>query len=181
MLIEMFDYCEFSPRSTPHFIELEDGSKRHSAEIKGDQAVEFISQQSADKPFCLSLNFNAVHAVDGNLTPGNEGHYPYPAAVANLYEDIEMPLPKLSDSEIFDNHPDFLKNSLNRERYFWRWDTDEKYQINMKAYYRMISGYDNVMKRVLEALKEKGLHENTIIIYSADNGYYMGNRGFAFV
>ena len=49
----------------------------------------------------------------------------------------------------------------------------------MRAYFRMISGYDNVMKRVFAALEEKGLDKNTIIIYSADNGYYMGNRGFA--
>lgn len=179
MLSKMFDYCKFSPRSTPHFIEQEDGSRRHSAEIKGDQAVEFINQQTDDKPFCLSLNFNAVHAVDGNKTPGNEGHFPYPAAVAGLYEGVEMPEPKLNDPEIFDQHPEFLKNSFNRVRYFWRWDTDEKYQTNMRAYFRMISGYDNVMKRVLETLKEKGLDKNTIIIYSADNGYYMGNRGFA--
>jgi arylsulfatase A-like enzyme len=179
MLTEMFDYYKLSPRNTPYFVEQEDGSKRHSAEIKGDQAVEFIEQQSADKPFCLSLNFNAVHAVDGNKTPGNDGHYPYPAAVGDMYDGIEMPLPKLSDPEIFDNHPEFLKKSMNRVRYFWRWDTDEKYQVNMKAYFRMISGYDNVIKRVLKKLKESGLDKNTVIIYSADNGYYMGNRGFA--
>jgi arylsulfatase A-like enzyme len=127
----------------------------------------------------LSISFNAVHAVDGNKTPGNKGHYPYPKAVAHLYENIEMPKPDLTDPEIYEAHPDFLKESLNRERYFWRWDTEEKYQTNMRAYYRMISGYDNVMKRVIETLKEQGLAENTIIIYAADNGYYMGNRGFA--
>ncbi len=179
LLYEMFDFIRLSPRSTPHFITMPDGSRRHSAEIKGDQAIEFISDQTADKPFCLSVSFNAVHAVDGNLTPGNEGHYPYPAAVAQLYEDMEMPQPKLSDPEIFNNHPDFFKNSMNRERYLWRWDTEEKYQINMKAYFRMISGYDQVMGRVISAMKGKGLDGNTVIIYSADNGYYMGNRGFA--
>ena len=179
LLTEMFDYSKLSPKSTPRFIIQEEGSRRHSAEIKGDRAVDFIKKQSADQLFCLSLNFNAVHAVDGNKTPGDEGHYPYPAAVASLYEDIEIPKPKLSDPEIYDKHPEFLKKSFNRERYFWRWDTDEKYQINMKAYYRMISGYDNVIKRVLETLKEQGLDENMIIIYSSDNGYYMGNRGFA--
>ncbi len=127
----------------------------------------------------MSISFNAVHAVDGNKTPGNEGHYPYPKAVAHLYENIEMPQPDLSDPEIFENHPDFLKSSMNRVRYHWRWDTEEKYQINLKAYYRMISGYDRVIQRVLNAIKTKGLDENTIIIYMADNGYYMGNRGFA--
>lgn len=178
-LLNMFDYFKLSPRNTPYFETLADGSRRHSAEIKGDQAVEFLKNQTTEKPFCLSLSFNAVHAVDGNKTPGNEGHYPYPKAVENLYEGQEMPLPNLSDPEIYENHPDFLKNSFNRERFFWRWDTEEKYQTNMRAYFRMISGYDNVMKRVIATLKEKGLDKNTIIIYSADNGYYMGNRGFA--
>ncbi len=124
---EMFDYYRPSPRSTPHFIIQEDGSKRHSAEIKGDQAVEFIESNPDDQVFCLSVSFNAVHAVDGNLTPGNDGHYPYPKAVANMYEGVEMPKPRLSDPQIFENHPDFLKKSMNRERYYWRWDTEEKY------------------------------------------------------
>lgn len=179
LLGQMFDYFKPSPQNAPYFVQLEDGTRRHSAEVKGDQAVEFIKNQSAEQPFCLSMSFNAVHAVDGNKTPGNEGHYPYPKAVEHLYEGVEMPEPDLSDPEIYEKHPDFLKESFNRVRFFWRWDTEEKYQINMRAYYRMISGYDNVMKRVIASLKEKGLDKNTIIIYAADNGYYMGNRGFA--
>ncbi len=179
LIPKMFDFFKPAPRNAPYFEISADGSRRHSAEIKGDQAIEYINQQSNENPFCLSISFNAVHAVDGNKTPGNEGHYPYPKAVAHLYKNIEMPQPESSDPEIFENHPDFLKNSMNRVRFRWRWDTEEKYQINLKAYYRMISGYDLVIRRVLDALKSKGLDDNTIIIYMADNGYYMGNRGFA--
>ena len=179
MLLDMFDYFKPSPQNAPYFQLLPDSSIRHSAEIKGDQAIEFISNQTVDNPFCLSISFNAAHAVDWDLTPGNDGHYPYPKAVASMYENMEMPRPDLSDPAIFENHPDFLKISMNRERFFWRWDTQEKYQVNMRAYFRMISGIDNVMRRVLEALKDNGFDENTIIIYSSDNGYYMGNRGFA--
>ncbi len=179
MLTELFDYYKPSRKNAPYFEKLANGSMRHSAEIRGDEAVEFIKNQTSEKPFCLSISFNAVHAVDGNLSPGNDGHYPYPNSVADMYEGVEMPEPTLSDPEIYNNHPEFLKNTLNRERYFWRWDTKEKYQTNMKAYFRMISGYDNVVKRVIETLKEKGLDKNTVIIYSSDNGYYMGNRGFA--
>jgi arylsulfatase A-like enzyme len=175
----MFDFYKPSQKSEPHFVQLTDGSKRHSAEIKGDEAVQFIKNQSKEKPFCLSVNFNVSHAEDDNLTPGNEGHYPYLKAVSHLYENIKIPKPDLFDSDIYENHPEFFKNSLNRERFFWRWDTEEKYQKNMSAYYRMINGYDNVMKRVINALKENGLDKNTVIIFSAYNGYYMGNRGFA--
>jgi hypothetical protein len=31
---------------------------------------------------------------------------------------------------------------MNRERYYCRWDTSEKYRINMRAYYRMLAGMD---------------------------------------
>src|SRR5690606_33831358 len=81
--------------------------------------------------------------------------------------------------KIFERHPEFLQTSMNRERYFWRWDTPEKYQTNMRAYFRMISGIDHAIGRVLDELERLGLAENTIIVYAADNGYYMGNRGFA--
>lgn len=179
VLNEWFDYYALSPINSPYVEVGADGRRKHSAEIKGEQAISYIRDIKGDKPFCLSLSFNAVHAVDANKEPGNAGHFPYPEEVAELYRDINMPLPELNDPEIFDQHPDFLKESLNRVRYYWRWDTPEKYQVNMKAYYRMISGYDRVIQRVLDELKAKGLDKNTVIIYSADNGYYMGNRGFA--
>ena len=95
------------------------------------------------------------------------------------YDDIEIPEPRLSDPAIWEAHPEFLKTSNHRERYHWRWDTPEKYQINMRAYFRMLSGIDHAMARVLRVLEEEGLAGNTIVVYSADNGYYMGDRGFA--
>jgi arylsulfatase A-like enzyme len=75
--------------------------------------------------------------------------------------------------------PPFLRTSLNRRRFFWRWDTPEKYQKNMKGYYRMISGIDHVVGRIRRQLESLDLDDNTVIIYTADNGYYMGDRGFA--
>ncbi len=49
----------------------------------------------------------------------------------------------------------------------------------MQAYYRMVSGIDQAIGRFMRALKKAGLADNTIIVYSADNGYYMANRGLA--
>ena len=60
-----------------------------------------------------------------------------------------------------------------------RWNTDERYRINMRAYFRMVSGIDNAIGRFIKALEARGLADNTIIVYTADNGYHMGNRGFA--
>jgi arylsulfatase A-like enzyme len=162
----------------PHFVKLEDGSKRHSAEVIGDRSVEFIKTQPKDKPFCLYMSFNIAHAVDNNHKPG-DGHFPWPKAVDGMYEDIEPAPPKLADPKYFEMQPEFLKTSLNRVRWFWRWDTPEKYRINMRAYYRMLTGMDGVIGRVQNQLKEQGLYDNTVVIYTSDNGFYMGERGFA--
>lgn len=174
---EMFDF--FKPHGRgPYFKKQPDGSLRHETEIAGDKAIEFLTSQPKDKPFCLSVSFNAVHAEDGDKRPGI-GHYPWPKAVDGMYEDVEIPPPRLSDAKIYESQPDILKKSLNRQRFFWRWDTPEKYTTNMRAYFRMISGVDHTIGRVLDELKKQGMADNTVVIYTADNGYYMGNRGFA--
>jgi len=162
----------------PYHKKQADGSTRHTTELIGDRGVEFLKSQPHDQPFCLNLWFNAAHAEDGDKRPG-VGHFPWPKAVDGMYDDLDIPAPRLSDPAIFASHPDHLKASINRQRYFWRWDTPEKYQINMRAYFRMLSGIDGVVARVVETLEAEGLADNTIIVYAADNGYYMGDRGFA--
>jgi arylsulfatase A-like enzyme len=47
------------------------------------------------------------------------------------------------------------------------------------GYYRMISGIDLVVGRIRAALTAKGLADNTVIVFTADNGYFLGDRGFA--
>ena len=86
---------------------------------------------------------------------------------------------RLADPEIFENHAQFLKKSRNRTRFHWQWDTPEKYDANMRAYSRMLSGMDRVVGRVVQALHKQALAKNTVIVYSADNGYYLDERGFA--
>lgn len=172
-----FDEFEAIGRN-PFYKKQPDGSLRHETELIVDRGVEFIKNQPKDQPFALNMWFNACHAEDGDRRPGI-GHFPWPQAVSGMYEDVTIPGPKLSDPEIFNALPDFLKTTINRERYFWRWNTDEKYQTNIRAYYRMVSGIDNAIGRFLSELERLGLAENTIVVYSADNGYYMGNRGLA--
>lgn len=171
-----FDEFEAIGRN-PYYKKQPDGSLRHETEVIVDRGIEFIQNQPKDKPFALNMWFNACHAEDGDRRPGI-GHFPWPRAVDGMYENIEMYRPRLDDPAIFEAQPDFLKTTINRERYFWRWNTEEKYQTNMRAYLRMVSGIDGVIGRFMAELEKQGLADNTIIVYSADNGYYMGNRGF---
>ena len=89
-----------------------------------------------------------------------------------------MPVPRLGDPFYFDVQPEFMKNSMNREPWYWRWDTPEEYAINMRAYYRMLTGMDRVIRRVLEVPEMRGSADKTVVVYAADNSYYRGDRRF---
>ena len=174
---EHFDEFQAIGRN-PFYKKQPDGGLRHETELIVDRGIEFIRNQPKDKPFALNLWFNACHAEDSDRRPAI-GHFPWPRAVDGMYEQDDIAPPHLNDPAIFNRQPDFLKTTINRERFFWRWNTDEKYRTNMRAYLRMVSGIDGAIGRFLKALDAEGLAENTIIVYSADNGYHMGNRGFA--
>ena len=172
-----FDEFEAIGRN-PFYKKQPDGSLRHETEVIVDRGIKFIQSQPKDKPFALNMWFNACHAEDSDRRPGI-GHFPWPRAVDGMYDDVVIAPPRLNDPGIFYALPDFLKTTINRERFFWRWNTDDKYQTNVRAYYRMVSGIDGAIGRFMKALEAAGLADNTIIVYSADNGYHMGNRGLA--
>ena len=169
----MFD--SFKPLNrAPYFKKQKDGSRRHVTEIAGDRAIEFLRSCEEKTPFCLSVSFNAAHAEDGD----KKDHFPWPKAEDGLYDDVTIPAPLVA-TDFWKSLPPFLQNSMHRDRWFWRWDTPEKYQKNVRAYYRMLTGLDRVMGRVLSEVKKKGWADNTIVIFCGDNGYYKGSRGFA--
>ena len=147
----------------------------HEVGLAIDHAITFLNENKSKQPFSLTVSFNATHAEDSD----KENQFPWPPSSDKLYQNTIVPPPLLSDPKIFESMPSFLKKSINRERFYWRWDTPEKYQKNMIAYFRMLSGIDTGIGRVIKELDRLNLDDNTIIIYMSDNGYYMGNRGFA--
>ena len=172
-----FDTYKLISRN-PFYKKQPDGTIRHETELIIDHGIDFIKEQPKDQPFALNLWFNAAHAEDYDNRPGI-GQFPWPKAVDHLYRDKNLPDPILNTAENFDSLPSFIKTSIPRQRYYWRWNTPEKYQTNIRAYYRMVSGIDQAIGRLLTALEASGQADNTIIIYTADNGYHMGNRGLA--
>lgn len=150
-----------------------DGKQVHLADINGDLAIDFI-KSSKDQPFCLSLSFWSPHADDGA-----EEQYFWPDYVDHLYQDVDIPVHETADPAFFEALPEFLQTSMNRERWYWRFDTPEKYQKMVKGHYRMISTVDSVLSRIRNSLDEAGVADNTIIVFMGDNGYFLGERGYA--
>jgi arylsulfatase A-like enzyme len=169
----MFDY--FRPLNrNPYFKKQADGTERYVEDIAGDRAVEFLDGCKPGEPFCLSVSFNAPHAEDNDPR-----QYFWPPSVDHLYKDTLIPVPKTMSPEFFEAQPEFLKSSESRVRFNWRFNEPAKYQEMVRGYYRMISAVDQVIGRLREELERRGLAENTIVLFSSDNGYFLGERGFA--
>lgn len=169
----MFD--SFSPLDrNPYHKKLADGSARFVEDILGDRAVEFLGQGDRERPFCLSLSFNAPHAEDSDPR-----QYFWTAEEEGLYRNAFFLPPRTMAEPFFAAHPGFLKDTESRVRYRWRFDEPEKYQSMVRGYYRMVSAVDRVIGRVMAELRRTGQDRNTVVLFTSDNGYFLGERGFA--
>jgi arylsulfatase A-like enzyme len=96
-------------------------------------------------------------------------------------ELLKIPAPKTATDEHFRRLPPFIANDKNegRNRWLWRFDTPEKYQEYMKAYYRLVTEVDTACGRIVDELARQGLLDNTLVIFTTDNGYFHGEHGLA--
>jgi arylsulfatase A-like enzyme len=162
------------PDRRGYFYKTIEGDTVHLTRYTGQQAIDFIHQAPAEKPFCLSLSFSAPHAQD----PAPDQYF-WQERSNERYKDHVFPDPELDEGEYFSSLPDAVREGFNRTRWYWRFDTPEKYQHSRLGYYRMISEIDDEIALIRKALEEKGTADNTVIILIGDNGYFLGERQLA--
>ena len=150
----------------------------HLTQYTGHKALAFIDNAPSDRPFCLSISFSAPHAHDG-AWEGIKKQYFWQEEVDNYYRDTVIPGPNNASDDRFAALPKEVREGFNRARWFWRYDSKERYQQSLKGYYRMIGGVDRELGKIREILTKKGIAENTIIVWMGDNGYFLGERQMA--
>lgn len=92
----------------------------------------------------------------------------------NFEYDLMTPQQKKAwDAAYKPKNEKFKKNNL-KGKDLVRW----KYQRYVKDYLRCVASVDDNIGRVLDYLEKSGLDENTIVIYSSDQGFYLGEHGW---
>jgi len=158
-----------------HWMKQADGTEIHVTKKNENDALDFLRARPKDQPFCLTLAFFATHAEDRNP----KQYLPQPESVS-LYAGVKIPVPKTANDEAFRKLPSFFnEKNEGRVRYHWRFDEPEKYQEMMRNYYRLASEVDATCGRVLEELKQQGVLDHTLVIFTCDNGYFHGEHGLA--
>lgn len=139
-------------------------AEKFSSELFADAAVDFLRKDTASKdPFLMYVAFTAPH--DPRTAP-EEYHAMYPA------EETELP------ENFMEGHPFPIADMRIRDEKLASFPrTPDEVKKHLSDYHAMITATDTQIKRVLDALKESGKADNTIVVFSGDNGLAVGQHG----
>lgn len=171
-----------------------DKMKGFSTDIVTDKTIDWIENRDKEKPFMMFCHFKATHEP-----------WDYPERLKDLYEDVEFPEPhNMMEFDMTKSGRTFPGQQL--ENMAVRWEEASKnptawwcqypglpfttkglekeaarkktYQKLIKDYLRCGAAIDENIGRLLDALKQQGIDENTIVVYVSDQGYFLGEHGF---
>lgn len=130
-----------------------------------EKACAWLKEKGANKngkPWSLMVSFVCPHPP-----------HIAPQEFYDVYEKIDFPMPKMSDPDA-PLHPWIhkLQRSRNHEDFL----TPETKKVLMNSYYGCVSYLDSNIGKVLAALDEAGLRDNTLIVYTTDHGENLGAR-----
>ncbi len=158
------DWYVFPYGGSSHYynpVMIEDGQVKqvpgYLTDIITAGALRFIDKAAGgSQPFYLSVHYTAPHSPWEQVQ--------HPADLTDLYQDC--PFATCPEEPC---HP-WQINSTPR-------GTGERRRELLTGYYAAISGLDRGVGQIIEHLRERGLLENTLIIFAGDNGMNMGQHG----
>ena len=160
------DHGELQGTTGPNRVSLEKSGKGQNAYQVHDEEViesvlEYFDNHNPSENFNVSI---------GLMLP----HQPYVAKKEDyeLYEG-KIPMPEVVDKFDENLHPYFKEW---RERSNSENVTDEEIIRAKTAYYGLVTAMDKMIGQIISKLKEKGLYENTVIVYSSDHGEQIGEH-----
>lgn len=136
-----------------------------------DKTIEYLKElgpesKAGDHPFYISVHYTAPHSPWGRLTQPEEWY--------EYYKDCNF------DSVAFDDiHPNAIFSCESPYFAFGSVATGEKELRRelLSGYFGAIAAMDRGVGQIYEELKEQGLLEDTIIIFTSDNGMSTGQHG----
>ena len=179
--------------------------KGYATNLSTDFALNWLgATEMTDKPFLMVLQYKAPHRPWHPDTKyeklWDDIEMPYPSTFNDNYKgrektagDTEMTMEYFSRRDMKLERP---KNLKRKERIQWdfygakageivqpKGMTNEegkkwRYQNYIKDYLACVKSVDDNIGRVLTYLKENNLEENTVIVVTSDQGFYLGDHGF---
>ena len=182
-----FDYWNVLPGQgdyhNPMMIEMgaEKQYEGYVTDIITDLSIDWLDGRDKEAPFCLMYHHKAPH----RWWEPDDKH-------ADMYKDADIPEPETFWDDYSNRASAAREAKMRVDR-----DLDErdlkgpapegldpadekrwKYQRYIKDYLRCVASVDDNVGRMLDYLDEQGLKENTIVVYTSDQGFFLGDHGW---
>lgn len=139
----------------------------HSTRSYGAFGRDFVTDSAkTEKPFCLSISFKAPHHP---VTPD--------PAFDDVYKDMTFSKPGNYGRE-FGAHFSLQSRQGRQYERFHSWHYSDDYDKVITKYFQQIYAIDVAVGMVRAAIKDAGVADNTVIIYTSDNGFMNGSHGY---
>ncbi|HEX7351334.1 sulfatase [Brachybacterium sp.] len=166
-----------------------DGEETHegyATDIVTRQSLDFLDRRDPERPFSLMVHHKAPHRpwvphpryegrYEAGTIPEPETMWDDHASRAQVVREVAMQLDDLRPTDYKDELPAELEGddeATRRARSSW------KYQRYMRDYLRCVQAVDDSVGEILNYLEENGLAENTLVIYTSDQGFFLGDHGW---
>ncbi|MGG1519714.1 sulfatase [Paenibacillus oryzisoli] len=181
-----FDYwnvfIEQGEYHNPDMIEM--GEKKtftgYATDLVADFSIDWMNKRNKEQPFFLMCHHKAPHRP----WEPDEKH-------KHMYENEEIPEPETFYDD-YENRSEAASVATMRIDDLKERDTKGKppeglapqevkqwkYQRYIKDYLRCIASVDDNVGRILDYLDEEGIAEDTIVIYTSDQGFFLGDHGW---
>ncbi|HET7559722.1 MAG TPA: sulfatase [Limnochordia bacterium] len=182
-----FDYWNVLPgQGAYHDPVLIEGGERkqhqgYVTDIITDLSLDWLRRRDPERPFFLLCHHKAPHRP-----------WEPDAKHAQMYEDIDIPEPATFDDDYSERSAAAAAAKMRIDRDLTERDLKQpppdglspealkrwKYQRYIKDYLRCVASIDDNVGRLLDYLDETGLAEETIVIYTSDQGFFLGDHGW---
>ena len=181
-----FDYWNVLPGQgdyyDPTFFEngIEKQYEGYVTDIITDRAVEWLDSRSGDYPFFLMVHHKAPHSpwlpARRHEDLGIEGEFPEPDTLMDDYATRATAV-KIASIQLEDTSKRNLKfdpppGITRAEKRKWA------YQRYITDYTRTVQAVDDSVGTLLDYLDEHGLAESTLVVYTSDQGMFLGDHGW---
>ncbi|MFR9581898.1 MAG: sulfatase [Rikenellaceae bacterium] len=165
----------------------------HSSDIVTDISLDWLKNRDKTKPFFLMHHFKAPHdnfenapRYDSYLAdveipePDNLYGQPVDGWGSVATRGSKDSLVRIVGSSISKRNTQRDMGAVMKVDQTLEGDayTHASYQTYLKRYLRCVKGVDDNLKRIIDYLKAEGIYDNTIIVYTADQGLYLGEHDF---
>ena len=183
------DWARFWPKEFQHLAIYHDAEPEIVTPIMSDSIERFLDQAPADKPFMLSVSFSAPHgSISGSMLYPEEDGATRMTKAANshpklaqhpiygsLYRDADLAPPSTFGDDTATHIPlDVHPREGRRATYSYSYLGPDVLREHRVRYYQLIHGVDEAVGKLRESLQQRGIADNTVIIFSSDHGLLMG-------